>query len=233
MLPAEITPTPPLDLQEVDTPTLRGELSRALTLTAQGITYLAAVWAELERRGEDLSDLRSGLASYLPAIAAGTLAAEAVVQFAGQRNLLKRISALALDEQVRIAHGEPLPVIITDDSGDFTEKLLPARALTARQVLAVFDDHGRVRSPIEQRQIYSSAKPRGPRPRRVTRPEVEAALAVLPLDELKRLALAQGYTLTKACAEPECERAAAVKGLCQSHYQRSRTQGETPASTAS
>lgn len=218
MLPAELTPSA---LEAADTPTLRAELARALTITAQSLAYLAAIWAELTRRGEDLSELRVGLAQYLPAIAAGTLAAEAVVAFAGNRSLIHRILALPVDEQRRIASGEPLPVVVQRDNA-LVELQLPARTLTAGQARIVFDDDGRVRSPIEQRQILSHTTPRARQPRTITRPEVMAALAVLPPDELRRLAAEQGFALVPICSQPGCTNAARARSLCPNHYARAR-----------
>src|SRR5882724_9369466 len=78
--PQLVDPSMAQTLRDMDNDTLRRELSRALTVSAEHLIYLAQVWRELERRGEDLSDLRSGLGAYLPLIASGRLAAEAVVR---------------------------------------------------------------------------------------------------------------------------------------------------------
>ena len=76
LVPADIIRSPRLEIatrvHEMDTPTLRGELARALTVTAETLEYLAAIWRELERRGQDLSELRKGMGQYLPLIAAAT-----------------------------------------------------------------------------------------------------------------------------------------------------------------
>jgi len=208
------------EIAALDTPRLRAELSRALTITAHGLAYLAAVWAELERRGEDLSDLRSGLAVYLPAIAAGRLAPEAVVQFAGQSTLLRRVMSLPVDEQRRLAAGEPLPVVVATPDGELVERRLPARALAARQIAQVFDDYGRVRTPIEQRQV--AQQQRRPPARPASAAAVRGALAVLSTEDLQQLAEERGLTLAPKCAAAGCSRPAHVKGLCQRHYSRSR-----------
>src|SRR5690606_42162109 len=106
--------------------------------TAQGLAFLAAVWSDLERPAEALSDLRHGIAEFLPRIADGPLAAEAVVAFAGQRTLHRRVAMLPLDEQRRLAAGERVPVWVPSDDGtDGTTRELPLSALTARQVAAV------------------------------------------------------------------------------------------------
>lgn len=214
-------------IRSLDTPTLRAELSRALTITAQGLAYLAAVWAELERRGEDLSDLRHGLAEYLPRIADGTLAAEAVVAFAGQRTLLRRVAMLPLDEQRRLAAGERVPVWVPSDDGtDGTTRELPLSALTARQVAVVFDEDGRIRTPIEQRQLQSRTVTRRTRdsivPTPTKRAEIRAALAVLSDDDLRRMAMERGYTLAPKCSIDGCIRPVQARTLCWQHYQRQR-----------
>lgn len=204
----------------LSTEQLRGELTRALSITAQGLAYLAAVWAELQRRGEDLSELRSGLATYLPAIATGELAAEAVVQFAGQRSVLSRIISLPLAEQRRLAGGEPVPVLVPGPDGDLVERQMSVRALTLRQVSQVFDESGRVRSPIEQRQ--HQAAPRAPGSRRITVAEIRAAIAAMSDDDLRRTAEERGLTLVPRCAQTGCHRAAFAKGLCQNHYRAAK-----------
>ena len=144
-------PTPE-DLNNYSTQTLREELVKAVTMTARSIQYLATVWKELERRGEDLSDLRTGLASYLPLIAAGQLDAEVVVCFAGNKTLLQCISRLPIDDQRRLSTGGLLNVVIFDDAGKSNVTRLPAHALTTTQARMVFDE-GRIRGADEQRTI--------------------------------------------------------------------------------
>jgi hypothetical protein len=88
---------------------LKAELARLLGFTAENLLRLAVVVAELESRGEDLSDLKIGLLPLLRSIAAGTLLPEVVVRFAGQPRALKAVGALPLDEQRRFASGERAP----------------------------------------------------------------------------------------------------------------------------
>src|SRR6185312_4651239 len=99
-----------MDLNRIPTPDLRAELARGLSLTADTLTRLGMVWQELERRGEDLADLRQGLAKTLPLIAAGRLAAEAVVAFAGRPSLLRALEGVPLERQRSLANGEPIQV---------------------------------------------------------------------------------------------------------------------------
>jgi hypothetical protein len=64
------------------------------------------VIAELESRGEDLSDLKIGLLPLLREIAAGTLLPEVVVKFAGQPAALRAIGKRPMDEQEQYVRGE-------------------------------------------------------------------------------------------------------------------------------
>ena len=144
-------------LDQMTTQQLRGELARSLTISAQHLAYLAAVWAALEERGEDLSDLRIGLAVYLPQIAAGRLEAEAVLRFAGQPTVLRSMAGLPLDRQRELAKGAPVPVLSINAQGGYETVELPAYTLTAAQARMVFDGD-KMRSVPEQRAILEAAR---------------------------------------------------------------------------
>lgn len=156
---------PAAELQRMDTPTLRKELSSALTISAAHLVYLAAIWAELELRGEDLSDLRSGLAIYLPMIASGRVDAEAVVRFAGQTMLLRAIAQLPLDRQRALLAGEEVEVVELIDGEPATRKLQAAQ-LNAAAVRQVFDGE-RVRTTAEQALIIAAKGSRRPKQARL------------------------------------------------------------------
>lgn len=114
MTPALITaPTPgQLDvtrLSAVDTAALRDALRDGLRMTVSHLVYVAAIWKELESRGEDLSALRQGIGAFLPAIAAGEVLPETVVAFAGKPATLKVVAKLPPAEQRAIADGTAKP----------------------------------------------------------------------------------------------------------------------------
>lgn len=158
LVPVEAPGTPTVyELGAMSTQQLRGELARSLTMTARHLAYLAAIWRELENRGEDLTDLRTGLAVYLPQIAAGHLAAEAVIRFAGQPTVLRNIATLTIDQQRALADGQPVRVLTVNTDGDYESTELPAYALTAAQARLVFDA-GKLRAPEEQRAILEAAR---------------------------------------------------------------------------
>lgn len=177
MLPTLTTEQLPAELTALDTPTLRRELAQALELSAQHLLRLAAIWAELERRGEDLRELRTGLAVYLPQIAAGTVDAELVVRFAGQRTILNRVAALSITEQRRLLEGATLPVVERLSTG-LQVRDVPLRLLTNAQARVALDD-GRIRGEAEQRALLLGAHTKAPRRRHVKPEDIPGALDLI------------------------------------------------------
>ena len=98
-LPRTSVPPPPAELPELAAPAsvLPQDLSR--------------VWTELEGRGEDLSDLRLGIAAYLPAIASGHLDPRLVIEMAGRPALLRLLAPLPPERQRALLDGESVPVV--------------------------------------------------------------------------------------------------------------------------
>lgn len=147
----------PMELGNLSNQELRSRLAQSLSLSAKHLAYLAAVWGELEKRGEDLSDLRSGLTAYLPQIAAGRLDAEVVVKFAGQPTVLQSLAQLSLDKQRSIVRGEPIEVLTVNAAGEYEVTKTPAYMLSASQARLVFSA-GKVRTPDEQKTTFESAR---------------------------------------------------------------------------
>ena len=96
--------------------------------------------------GEDLSDLRHGIARTLPLIAAGRLAAEAVIAFAGRARILRALEGLDLSTQRRLADGEPVPVYLP---GLSEPQAMPLARIPASAIGRVICD-GLMRTPAEQ-----------------------------------------------------------------------------------
>lgn len=158
--PVSATPALQADATRIaalSTEELRRELAAALTLSAQHLRYLALVWRELEARGEDLSELRQGLAAYLPLIAAGTLEAEVVVRYAGHTTLLHALTLLPVERQRALLAGEPIPIIIIDAAGRYERREMPAHALTATQIRLALAP-GRIRTGEEQQALLEQAR---------------------------------------------------------------------------
>lgn len=125
---------------------LRDALAAQITTTAREVERLAAIWIELERRGEDMSAFRTGIAKYLPAVASGRLASEAVIRLAGNQTALRALAALEIEQQRRLL--EAGAVEVTGESGP---RSVPLHLLSPTEVHRVFDPiAGRVRTPAEQ-----------------------------------------------------------------------------------
>lgn len=136
---------------------LRADLADGLKLTADSLARVAAVWAELEARGEDLSDLRHGLGRNVALIASGRLAPEAVVAFAGKPSVLRAIDGLPLGEQRRLAAGGKVELVTPDDRRSSVE--VPVASIPPRLLGVVFGE-GEIRQPAEQRlRLRAKAAP--------------------------------------------------------------------------
>jgi hypothetical protein len=96
-------------LEKIDTQTLKNALSEALRLTAEHLLRLSLIWAELERRGEDLSALKTGIGVYLSKIAAKRLLPEVVVRYAGEPGIINRLSSYDPAIQQTVLDGGAMP----------------------------------------------------------------------------------------------------------------------------
>lgn len=131
---------------------LKSELAKTLTVTAEYLMYIAAIWRELESRGEDLSELRHGMMTYIPLIATNQLDARLVVNYAGQKTLLSSMAKLPLKEQQKLAEKGTLDVVILGDDNQQLIKEVKISDLTASQVYQAIGD-GKIKTPEQQYQI--------------------------------------------------------------------------------
>lgn len=145
---------PALDIARETTEVLKRRLAHQMELSARHLVEMAGIWTELERRGEDLSALRTGLTDYLPRIAAGELDAQAVVQFAGNRQLLRYLSTLSVSEQQALMDRGSVQLYLPESDQTTSRKL---SQLSGREITQVFG-RGVIRSPGEQQQIARAKK---------------------------------------------------------------------------
>jgi hypothetical protein len=144
------------EFEDWPTDRLKDELARCIEITAVTLTRAAGIFVVLERRGEDLTALRRGWGWTFPMIAAGQLAAEAVVRFCGAPSHLKALVGLPLDEQRRIANGGLIEVVMRDDP-KVTAQLSLKQIRT--DILPVVFQNGEVLPPAAQRaNLQAQAK---------------------------------------------------------------------------
>ena len=142
------------DLKNISTGKLKQELAKSLDITASHLNYLAKIWAELEARGEDLSELRRGILLYLPLIANNKVDSRIVIGYAGQKTLLSALSRLPLDEQSKLVDSGYVTTVNLDDDGGKVEVQKELSKLTASEVYKVFSDDD-IRSPDEQYKLIA------------------------------------------------------------------------------
>lgn len=160
-------------LKALDTAQLKEELAKSLEMTAKHINYLGQIWKELESRGEDMSDMRFGLAAYLPLIANNKMDANILIKYAGQKTLLGALSNLPIDEQRKIADSGYVTLVKLDENGTRSEIQTPLTKLAAADIYQVFSDTG-VRTTDDQFRLVDRrfskpnlAKPKRAKARRV------------------------------------------------------------------
>lgn len=136
------------DLSQVQTVDLRSMLSEAIGITAESIRRVAAIWSELERRGEDMSAYRFSLRAFMSPVAAGRLLPEAVASYAGRPRVLDLIATLKIEDQRRVISGEPLEIV----SADGAAKATPLAEMTYPEITRIIKD-GRIRPADEQRLV--------------------------------------------------------------------------------
>lgn len=144
------------NIKDMDTPCLIGELKRVLTFTVDNIAYLGEIWRELDYRGVDLSAHRQGMGRFLPLIASGQLAPEAMLKFIGNMTILRSIQNLPINEQKKLAAGKKIKIAELTMDGCVTKKEIEAEKLTPAQAKIVFD-YGRIRPIDEQENMIAGA----------------------------------------------------------------------------
>ncbi|EAT2607835.1 hypothetical protein EJN23_17620 [Salmonella enterica] len=149
------------NLASLSTLELKNELSRGLEITSRHLVYLAKIWRELENRGEDLSDIRHGMLSYLPLIANEQVEPGLVVNYAGQKTLLAALTSLPIEVQRQIS--ETGYVDMASDDGRVVQ--VQVSRLRAADVYRVFDmQEQRVRPVAEQAKLIMETARRRPLP---------------------------------------------------------------------
>ena len=154
MLPIETNPNslPTADLQAMSTEMLKAQLAKAVSITAEYLAYIAMVWQELERRGEDMTAMRHGLMAYVPMIANKELDARVVVNYAGQKTLIALMSNLPLHEQQALIERGSVDIVELGDDKQQLVRTIALGDLTASQAYQAFGD-GEIRPVPQQYQL--------------------------------------------------------------------------------
>lgn len=136
---------------------LKAELSRTLKVTNEYLVYMALIWNELNNRGEDLSELKSGLFQYIPMIATNQLDASLVVEFAGNKTLLSALSRIDIEKQKEIAVSKKIPFVRLGESNEKIETELNLTTARPREIYQVLGGDTGLRD-ADQQYLYLKAK---------------------------------------------------------------------------
>ncbi|UOO77907.1 hypothetical protein LVJ85_05455 [Neisseria sp. Dent CA1/247] len=141
-----------INVSELSTAELKERLAAAVSITAEYLTYIAAVWQELEKRGEDMSSLRHGLMAYIPMIANKRLDARVVVNYAGQKTLIASLASLPIERQQQLIEKGSIDIVELSDDKQQLVRSVELSQLTAAQVYQAIGD-GYIKKPDEQYQM--------------------------------------------------------------------------------
>jgi hypothetical protein len=187
-------------LSSLETAELHLQLDAAIGLTARSISRVAAIWVELERRGEDMSRHRFSLRSHMRAVADGHLMPEAVAALAGQPRTLQLVADLPVRDQRRLIEGETITVL--DGNGAPVDRTLAN--MTFGEAARVIRN-GRILTAEEQRMALDRVRkqprltPRTGRPPRIVVANglVQiGATSPVPIERVLAVLREAGYYLT-------------------------------------
>lgn len=194
----------PDGLRRVTTAELRRMLGQVVTVTANGLRAAAAILAEMEHRGEDVAQFRTGLFSFLPAIAEGRLHAELAIRYAGKLSLLRHMVELPAADQLRVLEAGSVAVV-EPIAGRLQEHQVPVLRLSLGQMRQVFRPEGLADGEAQRRQLRgekrAAAAPAGGKKRPVERVPVSVLMEADEVDILRDLAASRNTSMSSMIYE--------------------------------
>lgn len=138
---------------------LKNELAECLTLSAKQLNKAALLFVELESRGVDLSELKSGMGYYLPAIGSGKLDAGIVIKYADRKDILNQVIKLSIDDQLKLLKCDKIEVVRSRAGSFYSEKISISK-LRPIEINRIFS-LTKIKTPEEQLLTYQpTAKPK-------------------------------------------------------------------------
>lgn len=168
---------------------LKAELSRTLKVTSQYLVYMALIWSELNKRGVDLSALRSGLFEYIPLIATNQLNPDLVIEFAGNKTLLSALSRIPIEHQNWIAETKQVAFVKLGDKQERIDCTLDLTRAKASEIYQVFGGENGLRTPDQQYELIKSRQRLLKNPKNPKNRKERKTLRSVQLDEDKEYVL--------------------------------------------
>ena len=139
--------------QESDTNALLSKLQHYLSISVHSVRMVAAIIKRLEELGTDVIGLEIPNLSYFRKIAYGQLSPELFVSMAERPGFIKKLQALPLPDQEKIAHDTKQKVLLS--GGDHL--MVAVKDMTKDQFDQVFSTNG-VRSESQQAACIADKK---------------------------------------------------------------------------
>lgn len=135
----------------LDDARLIAALKRSLALNAESLFDAAMLYAEARARHLDLSWVGAEIETALSLVADDRLAPEAALAFGRSQKRLRLVSTLSKADQLKLATGAPIDVVVQRQGREKTEKVPGHRLSNAQLSTAIAC--GKILSPFEQRAL--------------------------------------------------------------------------------
>jgi len=128
------------NLSSIDTKVLLQYLHKGFEITIKQVNFLAKIWYELEKRGEDLTNLKASWLASLPLVAQGKLEPAVMVNYSGRKSIITAMSALPLSKQQELTTQKTVSVArLKADGKKFYPVDIEISALSMKDIHQVFD----------------------------------------------------------------------------------------------
>jgi len=144
--------SPNNQLNNVSTEGIRAELDQIIRDTSEWMERAAILLVELRRRGEKHPLMQSNILRFFKGIAAGNLSAEAILAVGGNRNLVRALGRLPVNQQTEVAKNRPVQVVEMTPEGEEIVTDRSIAQLSQSAIDRVFGPKG-LRSLQEQREM--------------------------------------------------------------------------------
>lgn len=136
-------------LEAMSVADLKQNLADCLRVTAADMLKLALIVHVLEAKGENLDAMKMSLLYSLRKVACGQVLPEVLVRFGGNDRLLRLVANLPIQDQHKLARGEPLPLLVFTPNGANTTRMVNPLIISTNEREQLFDtDH--IRNEAEQ-----------------------------------------------------------------------------------
>lgn len=129
-------------------------MRQLLDITLDAVIEMALCIRVLDAQGADFSQVRNIWFDRLRCVGHGQVVPELVLM-AETDSLFRRLAALPMPDQTKVAEDVPIPVVVSVKNGTIDHRMLPFSAMNDSQVELVFSGHS-IRTLDEQAVIFQN-----------------------------------------------------------------------------